>query len=247
MAEQNNYTGTGDHYNNVELIKQNILNVMENIAKYAALANRDINEITLIGVSKFFPAQTAENAVKAGLDDLGENRVGDLIEKQDILASHDFFPNWHLIGTLQRKKVKQIIGRTALIHSVDTMGLLEEISRRSVEEGIITPVLIQMNTSGEESKHGFYPDDLSSIIEKLHGLTGADLQGMMTMAPLTQDEKVLHDVFSQTHELFIKMKSEVRSPSFQILSMGMSNDYRIAILHGATHLRIGTAIFGLRT
>ncbi|MHB1483159.1 MAG: YggS family pyridoxal phosphate-dependent enzyme [Saccharofermentanales bacterium] len=227
-------------------IHDNILRVREDIARYAAIGNRDVKEITLIGVSKFFPAEAAEDAVKAGLDDLGENRVADLIEKQEILASHDLFPNWHMIGTLQRKKVKQIIGKAALIHSVDTIGLMEEISKRSIEAGIKSPILLQINISHEESKHGFGADDLNGIIEILPDLAGIELQGFMTMAPLTQDEKILHDVFSGAQELFIKIKGELQSPTFQILSMGMSNDYPIAILHGATHLRIGTAIFGHR-
>lgn len=244
MAEQHN-VDLAEQYN-VNSIKQNILRVKEDIAKCAAFSNRDIGEITLIGVSKFFPAQDAEDAVKAGLNDLGENRTGDLIEKQDILASHYLFPDWHLIGPLQRKKVRRIIGRTRLIHSVDTIELLDEISKRSFESGILSPVLLQINISREETKHGFCPDDLTGIIENMHKHAGIDLQGLMTMAPLTQDEKILHEVFSQAQELFLRIKPAVNNPAFKILSMGMSNDYRIAIQHGATHLRIGTAIFGRR-
>lgn len=227
-------------------IAQNIKRVQEKISNYAAKYKRDINDITLIGVSKYASVQDTQEAVKAGLKDLGENRVSQLIEKQEILSNNKLYPNWHLIGTLQRKKVRLIIGKCSLIHSVDSLELLDEISKRSSEINIITPILLQLNVSNESTKHGFDPMEINRIIEQVSVFSGVDLQGIMTMAPLTEDEKIINDVFSKTQELFYQIKQSVNRPSFGILSMGMSNDYHIAIAHGATHLRIGTAIFGAR-
>ncbi len=222
------------------------MRIQEKIHTHALNSHRDPGEITLIGVSKFFPAQAAEEAVRAGLADLGENRVQELIEKREILEAMNLYPNWHLIGTLQRKKVKQVVGKTRLIHSVDTPELLAEISKCALEKGIQSPILLQLNISQEETKHGFDPEEIHEILDRISDYQGIHLQGIMTMAPFTQDEKILNAVFSEAQELFQKMKDKVKDESFCILSMGMSNDYPIAIRYGATHLRIGTAIFGTR-
>jgi pyridoxal phosphate enzyme (YggS family) len=227
-------------------IAQNIQRIKEEIHTLALFHHRNPDDITLIGVSKFFPALAAKEAVQAGLADLGENRVQELIEKREILSALHLNPNWHLIGTLQRRKVKQIVGKASLIHSVDSLELLSEIARCSAESGIISPILLELNISREETKHGFDLVELEQVIETIAGYKEVDLQGIMTMAPLTQDQAVLHAVFSEAQETFGKMKSKIRKDSFRILSMGMSNDYPVAIQHGATHLRIGTAIFGVR-
>lgn len=227
-------------------IAMNILRVQEKIHTLAANNNRNINDITLIGVSKYFPAQAAQEAVRAGLNDLGENRVSELIEKREILSTYNLHPNWHLIGTLQRKKVRQIVGKTHLIHSVDSIELLEEISKCSFGINIISPILLQLNISEEETKHGFDPGEINEIIDRIQSFAGINLKGIMTMAPLTQDEKIISEVFSKAQEIFYKMKQQTVTDSFNILSMGMSNDYPLAIKYGATHLRIGTAIFGTR-
>lgn len=228
-------------------IAENIKSLYDKIAECAVQSNRTPDEITLIGVSKFFPANYAEAAVKAGLNNLGENRVAELIEKREILLSHGCNPNWHLIGTLQRKKVKLVIGKAALIHSVDSTELLQEISKRSKEQGIVSPVLLQVNISHEKTKHGFDSNDVIAELDQRSLYPGVEICGLMTMAPLTQDSKIQEDVFYKTRELFEKMKAGADLPSFRILSMGMSNDYPAAIRNGATHLRIGTAIFGHRT
>lgn len=227
-------------------IAQNIQKIREDIKACALQHHRDPGLITLIGVSKYFPAQAAEDAVKAGLADLGENRVMELLEKRDLLSAHGLHPDWHLIGTLQRKKVKLIVGKTRLIHSVDSVELLAEISKCSLNIGIKSPILLQSNISHEETKHGFDPSEIHGILDRISDYPGIDLQGLMTMAPLTQDETVLAGVFSSAQELFNEIR-KTAGPSFRILSMGMSNDYPVAIKYGATHLRIGTAIFGTRT
>ena len=227
-------------------IAQNIQRIKEEIHTLALFHHRNPADITLIGVSKFFPAKAAQEAVLAGLADLGENRVQELLEKREILSALHLNPNWHMIGTLQRRKVKQVVGKTCLIHSVDSLELLSEIARCSAESGITSPILLELNISREEAKHGFDQAELDQVIETVAGYKEIDLQGIMTMAPLTQDQAVLHAVFSTAEETFGKMKDRIRKDSFRILSMGMSNDYAVAIQHGATHLRIGTAIFGVR-
>ncbi len=228
-------------------IKENIQIVRENIEICASLNGRKPNDITLIGVSKHFPANAAIAAVNAGLMDLGENRVSELLEKRELLALDNLKPNWHFIGTLQRKKVKLLIGNTELVHSVDSPQLMEEISIRSEQAGIITPVLLEFNVSGEETKHGFDTSDINRIVDLILSYKGISVNGIMTMAPFTQEKIVLNNVFSDAQELFHKIRSSYGNDSFKILSMGMSNDYEIAISHGATHIRIGTAIFGQRT
>ncbi|NLW11992.1 MAG: YggS family pyridoxal phosphate-dependent enzyme [Clostridiaceae bacterium] len=220
--------------------------VRTSIAQAAADCGRAADEITLIGVSKFFPAEHARSAYELGLEDLGENRVQELVEKIDQLHADGIDPKWHLIGTLQKNKVKYIIGKTHLIHSVDSTELLQEISKRSVAQNLVTQVLLQVNVSGEHSKHGFGPMEIKRIIEDLSKLPGTTLRGLMTMAPITSDPEETRPVFRDTSNLAQELQALIPNERFDILSMGMSQDYRQAIAYGATHIRIGTAIFGPR-
>lgn len=234
-----------------ELIKgfvDRIAKVRGQIGDACSEAGRDPSEVTLIGVSKVFPVEYAEAAVLAGLCDLGENRVQELTPKIDRLAELGLDVNWHLIGTLQKNKVKYITGKTHLIHSVNTVELAEEISKRSVNAGLITDILIQTNVSGEESKHGFAPDELKPAISCLSSMEGIRLRGLMTMAPIQTYEGEARAVFSKTYELYDSLRGEVADRGvWNVLSMGMSQDYRDAILEGSTCVRIGTAIFGDRS
>jgi pyridoxal phosphate enzyme (YggS family) len=222
--------------------------VRASITEAARQAGRDPNTVTLIGVSKFFPAEAAITAVQLGLLDLGENRVQEMLAKQDILDPLGLKPNWHLIGTLQKNKVKYIIGRTALVHSVDSPELLLEIARRSAASGLTTDVLLQANTAREASKHGFDPDYLLHEARQYQKMPGIRLRGLMTMAPLFDDAEMTRPVFARTQELFRQLAAELpEAQDFNVLSMGMSHDFVQAIACGATHVRIGTAIFGQRT
>lgn len=236
-----------DIINDYSYIKENLDIVRNRISETAVMNGRDPGEITLIGVSKTHPADAAAAAVKAGLNDLGENRTEELVQKYELLESDGLSPCWHMIGTLQRRKVRQITGKTCIIHSVDSWRLFDEIALRSVENGIVSETLIEMNISGEESKHGFSPSQLSEISEMMaSGKDGVNIRGIMTMAPLTDDEKVIERIFDQTRQIFNSLAYSCSSGRFDTLSMGMSNDYHLAVKHGATHLRIGTAIFGKR-
>ncbi len=210
--------------------------------------NRNPADLTLIGVSKFFPVEYARAAVELGLKDLGENRIGELVEKKEILSAQGNEANWHLIGTLQTNKVKLAVGQTTLIHSVDSTRLLEEISSRSEKMNLCTSVLLQLNISGEDTKHGFPKDGIEETVHYASGLPGITLCGMMTMAPIVQSEYTPRKVFEELREVFLKSARFTRQPDkWKVLSMGMSNDYIDAIRCGATHIRIGTLIFGPRT
>lgn len=237
---------TIDHYQRE--IPARLAAVRAQIANAAQAAGRDPASITLIGVSKFFPPAAAAAAVQAGLTDLGENRVQEMLAKQDELSSLGLTPRWHLIGTLQKNKVRQLIGRTALIHSVDSLELLAEINRRSLTAGLVTDVLLQVNTAGEDTKHGFTPAQVVSAARLAQDFAGVRLRGLMTMAPLYEDPELTRPVFSQTYDLFADLRERLdQAADFDCLSMGMSQDYIQAIACGATHVRIGTAIFGSRT
>lgn len=210
--------------------------------------NRNPDELTLIGVSKFFPVEYAQAAAELGLLDLGENRISELIEKKETLSALGMTPNWHLIGTLQTNKVKLAVGQAAMIHSVDSRRLLEEISLRSVKSNISTSILLQLNISGEDTKHGFSKDGIEETVHFASGLPGIILCGMMTMAPIVPSEYTPRRVFEELREVFENTARFAGQPeTWKVLSMGMSNDYIDAIRSGATHIRIGTLIFGHRT
>ncbi len=224
-----------------------ICKIREQIAQAAEKAGRSPDEITLIGVSKRFPASSASLAVRSGLQDLGENRVQEMLPKIDQLAAEGLTPNWHLIGTLQKNKVKYVVGKCYLIHSVDSLKLLEALSKRSVSQETVTRVLLQVNSSGEDSKHGFDPVSLTEEIRKAFHYEGLSVCGLMTMAPLTENPQETLPVFQKTQDLFEQIRAMPGTPeSFNCLSMGMSQDFRQAVLCGATHVRIGTALFGSR-
>ncbi len=228
--------------------KTRIEAVNDSISDACREAGRSPDEVTLIGVSKVFPVECAEAAFCNGLKNLGENKVQELVPKYERFQELGLDANWHLIGTLQKNKVKYIIGKTHLIHSVNTIDLAEEISKRSINNSVVSDVLIQANVSGEESKHGFLNDEIEAAIEKMNELSGIRICGLMTMAPIQQYEGEAQKVFENTRLLFEKLSGKVNDKeAFKVLSMGMSQDYKYAIREGATHIRIGTAIFGDRS
>ena len=231
-----------------ETIRSNVLNLINNVSEISAKYERSYDDITIIAVTKRFPAEYAKLAYECGLENLGENRVDELLTKREILLSEGILPKWHMIGTLQRKKVKKTVGNTSLIHSVESIKLADEISVVSIKEDINTSVLLQVNLSGESTKQGFTKIQILESFEELIKIKNLSIKGLMTMAPFTDNEYLLEKTFSDTYELFCQLKDKnVEAKEFNLLSMGMSNDYKFAIKHGATHIRIGTAIFGDRT
>lgn len=214
----------------------NLTRVREKIRQAALQAGRRPEEITLVAVSKTVPPAGIAAALAAGVTDLGENRVQELLAKQPELPAG---VRWHLIGTLQTNKVKYIIGRIHLLHSLDRLELAREISKRATARGVIQKALIQVNVSGEVTKHGLAPADLPAFYREVQQLPGLQIEGLMTMAPLVADPEQARPYFRRLRELAWEL-------GLKHLSMGMSNDYQVAIEEGATLVRIGSDIFGAR-
>ncbi len=221
-------------------ICENIENVRQKIADAAKRAGRKPEEITLIGVSKTKPVTLISEAVDCGIIQLGENRVQEVMEKFVKLSG----VKWHLIGHLQRNKVKYIIDKAEYIHSLDSFELAKEIDRQAKKVGKIQKVLVQVNVSGEESKSGISPKEAAFFCESISSFENIRVKGLMTMAPKDADEKELRAVFGGLKRL----SGEINIPHTEMkhLSMGMSGDYEIAIEEGATMVRVGTGIFGSR-
>lgn len=212
----------------------NYLDIVKEIQDIARQCGRDPSDITLVAVTKGHALNEVMPAYEAGCRDFGENRVPEALTKIP-LAPDDIL--WHFIGTLQKNKVRKVVGKFALIHSVDSVDLAQKISQMSQEMGVTTPVLLQSNTSEEKAKHGLTPDAWRAKIEEVLALPGIAVEGLMTMAPYVQDERILR-------QCFVRLRRLRDDINLHHLSMGMTNDYRIAIEEGATLLRIGTAIFG---
>lgn len=214
----------------------------ENIEKVAWECGRDPKEITLIAISKGHPWNHVKAVYELGCRDFGENRIKEASEKISQAPSDI---QWHFIGSLQTKKIPQVVGPFSLIHSVDSLQIAEKISKVSETKGKVTKVLIQANTSGEVSKHGLTCEGLKGQFLQFMHLPFIQIEGLMTMAPLIEDQSVIRNCFRRLKivrdELRDIAKGQVLLPH---LSMGMSHDYPIAIQEGATLLRIGTAIFG---
>ena len=214
--------------------------VRRQVADAADIAGRDPAEITIVGVTKTVGVEEVRAALLAGISDFGENRV------QEFLGKHGLFPdaNWHFIGTLQTNKAKDVVGRAALIHSVDSLRLLIEIGRRAEAAGVVQPVLLQVNVSGEESKHGFECCDVrEALIESSHQ-PNVTVRGFMTMAPLGRPQDARW-VFRELRELRDSLREmPLNGVELTELSMGMSNDFRVAVEEGSTIVRVGRAIFG---
>ncbi|MGE0670846.1 MAG: YggS family pyridoxal phosphate-dependent enzyme [Parachlamydiales bacterium] len=204
------------------------------IAEACQRSNRDPNDIALIAVTKYAALEALQEAYEQGLRAFGESRIPTALDKMAQLPSDIA---WHFIGHLQSNKVAKAIGRFALIHSIDSLDLAKKISSASVQQNSATAILLQVNTSGETSKQGFTPDACRAHFAELSQLPGITVQGLMTMAPLTDDEKVIRTCFSRLRSLRDELK-------LRHLSMGMSHDFPIAIEEGATLLRIGSTLFG---
>lgn len=222
----------------------NYLQIVERVRQIAQAFSRNPAEITVVAVSKTHPIDVVLSVYNNGCRDFGENRVQEALEKK---AMGPFDIRWHFIGTLQKNKVNKVVGNFALIHSVDSLELASKISEVSAREGIETPILLQVNTSGELSKHGLSPEEWQRELDALQRLSHLSLQGLMTMAPFTDEERVIRETFSKLRIFKETLLTQIdNKKEFKHLSMGMSHDYPIAIEEGATLLRIGTEIFGKR-
>ncbi len=216
-------------------IKQNYLKLLESVKKVAEDCGRNPNSVRLIAVSKTKPIEYVREAAEAGAVDFGENRPQELAAKQAEMPEL----RWHQIGTLQRNKVRHIVGKCALIHSVDSLALALEIDKRAKAAGVVQDVLIQVNITGEETKSGIAPNELEGLLDEIKTMDNVEPKGLMTIsvAGSTPDEN--RAVFSELKKLADKF-------GLKELSMGMTHDYVEAIECGATMVRVGTAIFGAR-
>lgn len=224
------------------MLTENLNKVEENILNACRKSGRNKAEIRLIAVSKTHSIEEIEEAINAGATDLGENKAQELNAKYPRIGKP---VNWHFIGHLQTNKVKYVIEPAEFIHSVDSIKLAAEIDKRAKAIEKVQKVLLEINTSDEESKFGLTEDaDILEVAEFCKTCDNVDLQGLMTMAPYTEDEKVIRDCFIKLRSL----KNTLNQKGFNLkeLSMGMTNDYEIAIEEGATMVRVGTAIFGER-
>ena len=201
-------------------------------------ANRQ-DQVNVIAVTKYVDVATTEALVKTGIQHIGENRVDKFLEKYQALKGYDL--TWHLIGSLQRRKVKDVINLVDYFHALDSVKLAQEIQKRA-EYPI--KCFLQVNISGEESKHGFAPDELDDVLAEIAQLDKIEIVGLMTMAPFEASQEELQDIFSKTHQLQKQLeKKQLKNMPFSELSMGMSRDFEVAIANGATYVRIGTSFF----
>lgn len=215
--------------------------ILSQVREKALACGRSPDGIRLIAVTKTCSIDSIQTVYKEGGRDFGESRIAEALDKIPKLPSDC---RWHLIGTLQSNKVAKAISSFALIHSVDTPALARKISQVSGEKGVVTPILLQVNTSHEPSKHGLRPDEWQSELEGINQLAHLRVEGLMTMAPYTEDKERIHQCFRTLYQCRGNWRGRMKDPeAFHHLSMGMSHDYLIAIEEGATLLRIGTAIF----
>lgn len=222
-------------------IKENLLSIKERISKTAKACGRNGNEITLIAVTKTYPAEDVDEAINAGAEDVGENKPQEVRDKYPLVKGD---ARWHIIGHLQTNKIKYVIDKAYLIHSVDSLHLMEEIDSQAKKYEKIQNILIQVNISGEKSKSGIKPSELDILLRGAEELENIRVKGLMTIAPAEGDPKV-H--FENMKKLFDEYsRKEYKNVEMKELSMGMSGDFETAIECGATMVRVGSAIFGQR-
>jgi len=226
------------------MISSNIKEVHQKIELAEKKAGREKNKAHLICVTKTKPVSDLMEAYEAGERDFGENKVQEMIEKQEVLPKDI---RWHLIGHLQRNKVKYVVGNTALIHSVDSFKLAEEISRVAVKKEVHTDILIEVNMAAEESKFGVSPMETPALAEEISVLPNVHIKGLMTIAPYTEDPESNRKYFRALRDLSVDIgRKNIDNVTMDILSMGMTGDYEVAVEEGATYVRVGTGIFGMR-
>ena len=226
------------------MLKENLKNVEENIEAACKRAGRSRDEVTLIAVSKTKPLEMLREIYDAGTRHFGENKVQELCDKMEQMPSDI---QWHMIGHLQRNKVKYIVGKVALIHSVDTYRLAEEINIQAKKRNITVPILVEVNIAGEESKFGISAEDAILLVEDISKLENVQIKGLMTIAPYVADPEENRLYFRRIKQLSVDITNKnIDNVSKEIPSMGMTGDYEVAIEEGATMVRVGTGIFGER-
>ena len=227
----------------ITTIEENFSMIMDRVTTAASRADRDPAGVILLAASKTRSPGEIEAAHAAGVSVFGENRVQEFLEKKQAVTAP---VAWHFIGHLQRNKVRSIIGEVDLVHSVDSSRLLKCMDERAAAAGVVQPVLLQVNFAGEETKSGFSPGELPGLVETLGDYANLQVEGLSTIAPDTDEESVLRPVFAGVRELGHSCERYSDLFSCRILSMGMSNDFEIAVEEGSNCIRVGSSLFGLR-
>ena len=224
------------------MINENISKVRENIVKACEKAGRNPEEVTLIAVSKTKPVSAIEEALLSGTLDYGENKVQEICDKYDVLPKNI---RWHMIGHLQRNKVKYLVGKTYLVHSVDSLRLAEQIEKEFAKQ--VCDILVEVNIAQEESKFGINAKETEELIRKIAKFEHVRIKGLMTIAPYTEDPESNREYFREIKKLSVDIRDKnIDNVSMDVLSMGMTGDYMVAVEEGATMVRVGTGIFGER-
>ena len=226
------------------MLKENLANVEKNIEQACKNAGRSRDEVTLIAVSKTKPVEMLQEIYDENIRDFGENKVQELCSKMEQLPSDI---RWHMIGHLQRNKVKYIVGKVELIHSVDTYRLAEAINIQAKKQNVIVPILVEVNIAHEESKFGISAEDAILLVEEISKLENIRIKGLMTIAPYVENPEDNRLYFRKIKQLSVDITNKnIDNVFMEILSMGMTGDYMVAIEEGATMVRVGTGIFGER-
>lgn len=227
------------------MLKENLYQVQENLKEACRRSGRAESDVTLIAVSKTKPLPMLEEVYSLGIRDFGENKVQELVDKAEQLPDDI---RWHMIGHLQRNKVKYIVDKVYMIHSVDSLRLAEEISKEAVKRNITVNILIEVNVAGEESKFGASPLDTPGLVQEISLLSGIAVRGLMTIAPFVENAEDNRLFFSQLKKLYVDITNKnIDNVRMDYLSMGMTGDYEVAIEEGASFVRVGTGIFGERS
>ena len=226
------------------MLKENLTNVENNIKKACERAGRNRDEVTLIAVSKTKPVEMLSEIYAEGVRDFGENKVQELCEKFEVMPKDI---RWHMIGHLQRNKVKYVVDKAVLIHSVDSVRLAEEISKEAVKRNLTVDILVEVNIANESTKFGVKNEEAIAMIKEIAALPNICVKGLMTIAPHVADAEENRRYFREIKQLSVDITNKnIDNVSMEILSMGMTGDYTVAIEEGATLVRVGTGIFGER-
>lgn len=226
------------------MVVENYKEVLENVKKAALKAGRDPKDITVLAVSKTKPNEMIEELYNEGVREFGENYVQELATKMETLPKDI---HWHMIGHLQRNKIKYIIENVKMIHSVDSLRLAKAISDEAVKKGVNMDILLEVNVALEENKFGFKVEEVEEAVKEIVKLPNICVKGLMTSAPYVSDAEENRQYFKRLNKLLVDINDKnIDNVSMSVLSMGMTNDYLVAIEEGATHVRVGTAIFGER-
>lgn len=226
------------------MLAQNFAEVENNINKACQRAGRNRDEVTLIAVSKTKPVEMLQEAYDLGSRVFGENKVQEIMDKYDALPKDI---SWHMIGHLQRNKIKYIIDKVDLIHSVDSVRLAEAIEKEAAKRDVIANILLEVNVAKEDTKFGLMPEEVEDVIEEISKFSHIRVKGLMTIAPFVENPEENRGYFKRLRKLSVDIESKkVDNVTMSILSMGMTNDYEIAIEEGATMVRVGTGLFGAR-